>query len=153
MADENSQHVPATSGRSEVAPLTEVSPGVVTETNGAIEDSTKREKTWGETDLQRAQVEGVEHEDEGDPESVAVNHGAVPKKKKKKSKSKGQRGLVDPTDIQVIHSQILTGDSGQAYRFRRILRRCSSDTRRVQRRARLVQQVRRASERDFFDCY
>lgn len=100
MADEDSQSVPATSGRSEVVPLTEVSPAVVTEADAAAEVNMKREKTWGGSELHRAQVEGVEDEDEDNSQSVAVTQGAAPKKKKKKkSKSKGQRGLVDPMAI------------------------------------------------------
>lgn len=90
MADEDSQNVPATSGRSEV------SPAVVTEADGATEVNIKHGKAWGGSDLQHAQVESAEDEEEADPQSVAVTQGAAKKKKKKKSKSKGQRGLVDP---------------------------------------------------------
>lgn len=91
MADEDSQNVPATSGRSEV------SPAAVTEADGATEVNGKHGKASGGSDLQRAQVESVEDEEEADPQSVTVTHGAAEKKKKKKkSKSKGQRGLVDP---------------------------------------------------------
>ena len=101
MADEKPQIVPTSSGRSEETPLTDVNPDLIAEVNSATGVDGKREKSWGGADLQPVQGEGVEDDDEGDPESVAVNQGAAPKRKKKKSKSKGQRGLVNSSAVPV----------------------------------------------------
>lgn len=98
MADEDSRSVPATSGRSEVVPLTEVSPAMATEADAATELNLRREKS----DLHHAHVEGGEDEVEENPQSVAVTQSAAPKKKKKKSKSKGQKGLVNPMLISIL---------------------------------------------------